>query len=65
MLNTDWAGCVSLAAWKEIKPRLHRAIQLIVLTEEAKNAENWTLLFRNNKESTNSTMILTSANYDA
>lgn len=65
MLNTDWAGCVSVAAWKEIKPRLHRAKQLTVLTEEARNVENWTLLFKNNKESTSSKMILTSANYNA
>lgn len=46
MLNTDWAGCVSVAAWKEIKPRLHRAKQLIVLIEEAKNVEKLNTAFQ-------------------
>lgn len=39
MLNTDWAGCVCKASWKEIKPSLQ---QLVVLNEKSKHPERHT-----------------------
>lgn len=46
MLNTDWAGCVSVAAWKEISTVKTWFKQLIVLTEEANNVEKLNTAFQ-------------------
>ncbi len=42
MLNTDWAGCVCTAVWKEIKPSPHHAKQLVVPNEKSRHTERHT-----------------------
>ncbi len=42
MLNTDWAGCVCKAAWKETEPSLRHAKQLVVLNEKSRRDERHT-----------------------